>query len=39
MNELRSAIYVLWLAATVVVWALLVVLVSIFVRSQTMVNQ
>ena len=32
MNELRSAIYVLWLAATVVVWALLVVLVSIFVR-------
>lgn len=32
MAQLRSAIYVLWLTATVVPWALLVLLLSIFVR-------
>ena len=30
MNELRSAAYMVWLTATVVVWSLLVVLASIF---------
>ena len=32
MNVLRSAIYVLWLAVTVVPWAILVLVYSIFVR-------
>ncbi|MBL0093297.1 MAG: 1-acyl-sn-glycerol-3-phosphate acyltransferase [Piscinibacter sp.] len=32
MNVLRSALYVLWLAVTVVPWAILVLVYSIFVR-------